>query len=151
MTEEKGTKRNKMDYKNGNIYKILNHVTDEVYVGSTVRSLSKRMHAHKEVSQSNTTRYAIHNHMREIGCESFYIELIEPYPCSNKEELRAKEGEWIRKFGTLNKENEGRTMKQHYDDHNPALKDKAKAYRQNNNQLMKKRAKCGGNKTEKRY
>ena len=90
MAEEKGTTRNKMDYKNGNIYKIVNHVTDEVYVSSTVSSLSKRMHSPKEVFHSNRTSYAIYTHMQEIGCESFCIELIELYACSTKEELGAK-------------------------------------------------------------
>ena len=34
--------------------------------------------------------------MNEIGVQHFQIELIETYPCNNKEELLAKEGYYIR-------------------------------------------------------
>ena len=40
--------------------------------------------------------------MNELGIEHFYIELIEKHPCDSKEELLQKEGEHIRKIGTLN-------------------------------------------------
>ena len=151
MTEEKGTERNKTDYKNGTIYKTLNHVTDEVYVGSTVRSLSKRMYEHKEVFHSNWTSYAIYSHMRESGCESFYIEFVEPYPCSTKEELRAKEGEWIRRVGTLEQQLKvcqwnhiTMTITQHWSTNRKHI------VKITTNRL-KKRATRGGNKAEKRY
>ena len=47
--------------------------------------------------------------MNEIGIEHFYIELIEECPCENVEQLRRKEGEWVRKMGTLNQVIPGRT------------------------------------------
>ena len=50
--------------------------------------------------------------MREHGVNNFYIELLEEYPCKNKEQLRAKEGEYIRNLSTLNKRIEGRTTKE---------------------------------------
>ena len=34
--------------------------------------------------------------MRELGVENFYIELIENFPCDTVEELRAREGHYIR-------------------------------------------------------
>ena len=37
-----------MDYKNAKIYKVLNDVTDDVYVGSTCQTLSKRMAEHRK-------------------------------------------------------------------------------------------------------
>jgi predicted GIY-YIG superfamily endonuclease len=36
-----------MDYKNGKIYAIRSHQTDEIYIGSTTQSLSKRFSNHK--------------------------------------------------------------------------------------------------------
>eukprot|EP00972_Heterocapsa_arctica_P110895 16331017-Heterocapsa_arctica.AAC.1 len=50
--------------------------------------------------------------MREVDSDEYYIELIENYPCSSLEELRAREGFWIREIGTLNKLVAGRTAKE---------------------------------------
>jgi hypothetical protein len=49
--------------------------------------------------------------MLSHGIENFGIELIEYCPCTTKEELHAKEGEWIRKIGTLNEVTAGRSNK----------------------------------------
>ena len=104
-----------MDYKNGKIYQLLNNNTNDVYVGSTTQPLCKILHQHK----SKSTRYTNHFYekMRDIGIEHFYIELIELYPCKSKEELRAREGHYIRERGTLNKIIAGRTQKQYNEEH----------------------------------
>ena len=47
--------------------------------------------------------------MNEIGIEHFYIELVEDYPCINKEHLNKGEGEHMRELGTLNTRVEQRT------------------------------------------
>ena len=95
-------------YQNGKIYKILNTEDDKVYVGSTCQKLlSKRMGKHREDALTRT--YPLYKHMNEIGIDKFYIELIMSYPCSSKDELIAKEREWIKAIGTLNKRIEGRT------------------------------------------
>ena len=70
--------------------------------------------------------------MNEIGCDAFYIELIENCPCSSKDELRAKEGEWIRRIGTLNKRIEGRTDKQYREDNKETLTEQKKKYYEEN-------------------
>lgn len=59
--------------------------------------------------------------MQEVGKDCFYIELVEPYPCSSKGELRARECEWIRKIGTLNMKIAGRSGKQWYDENKTGL------------------------------
>ena len=51
--------------------------------------------------------------MIELGKEHFYIELIEEYQCDNVEQLRAREGHFIRQMGTLNARIEGRTKKEY--------------------------------------
>ncbi len=48
--------------------------------------------------------------MNEIGFDRFRIQLIEDYPCSDKYELRQREGYWIRQMGTLNMKVAGRTQ-----------------------------------------
>ena len=44
----------------------------------------------------------LYDEMRRLGKEHFYIELIETYPCGNKDELVAKHQCYIRERGTLN-------------------------------------------------
>ena len=101
------------DYTNGRIYKILNHVDDECYVGSTCQSSSKRMAEHRAAfNEPKKQHYTLYTKMKEYGIENFYIELIEAYPCENNEELRKREGHYIREFGTLNKLIAGRTQQE---------------------------------------
>ena len=52
--------------------------------------------------------------MNALGVENFYIELVEECPCDNIEQLNRKEGEWIRKLGTLNSKVQGRTMAEYH-------------------------------------
>ena len=54
--------------------------------------------------------------MHKVGVDNFYIELIETCPCASREELAAKEGQWIRQIGTLNKIISGRSNKEYWQD-----------------------------------
>ena len=76
--------------------------------------------------------------MVEYGIENFYIELIEAYPCENNEELRKREGHYIREFGTLNKRIAGRTH-QEYDREYRQMK--MKEYREANREARSEHAK----------
>ena len=49
--------------------------------------------------------------VNEIGIENFYIELIEDWPCESVEQLRKREGYYIRMMATLNHNIAGRTDK----------------------------------------
>ena len=105
------------NYQNGKIYCIRNWVDDEVYVGSTIQALSKRMEKHRaSMNCEKRGKCFLYQKMREIGVENFYIELIEYHKCNTKEELFKKEGEWIRKMGTLNRQIQGRTPEQYRKD-----------------------------------
>ena len=79
--------------------------------------------------------------MNELGVENFYIELIEEYPCENIEQLRRKEGEWIRKMATLNEEIAGRTTREYYEEHIEEKKEHDKLYREENKDKRSKQAK----------
>ena len=65
-----------MDYRNGKLYKGLNHIDDNIYVSSTCSSLLKGMHEHKRRSHAGK-HTMLYNHMERLGTEQFYIELIE--------------------------------------------------------------------------
>ena len=98
------------DYSKGKIYKILNSIDDEIYVGSTIKTLGQRMAYHR-ASVKKQPHCKAYQHMIELGIEHFYIELIENCPCNDVYELRAREGHFIREIGTLNKNIAGRTKK----------------------------------------
>ena len=49
--------------------------------------------------------------MRDLGSDTFYIELLEECPVENIEQLRKKEGEYIRQLGTLNMSIAGSTKR----------------------------------------
>ena len=115
-----------MDYKNGKIYSIRSYQTDQIYIGSTTQSLSKRFSKHK----SDYKKYIKCNNICYISSfkilqfEDAYIELLEECPCENKEQLCKREGELIRIYDCVNKVISGRTRKE-YKEQN---KDKIKEY-----------------------
>jgi hypothetical protein len=117
-----------MDYKNGKIYKILNDITDDVYVGSTCQPLSKRMAEHRKSLNGATVlkskKRLLYDKMRAVGKDHFYIELIEEYPCDNIEQLLKREGCYIREIGTLNTIVSGRTQQEYNEDNKEHLREK---------------------------
>ena len=103
-----------MNYNNAKVYKIYNLIDDDIYVGSTCQSLSKRMAKHR--GSMNTTEKShrpLYSKMLDLGVENVFIELIEECPCESKDQLRQKEGFFIREMGTLNKRIENRSKKEY--------------------------------------
>ena len=78
----------------GKVYKLVNTVDNQIYVGSTVSPLSKRFHGHKTDARKPSTRRVM-THLLSIGWENVRIILIENYTCLSKEELRAREQYYI--------------------------------------------------------
>ena len=91
------------DYQKGKVYKIQNLKNDEIYVGSTCTPLCTRMAQHRVSSKLLKNQSKFYNTMRKLGAREFEIILLENYPCKDKDELRAKEDEYIQKLKpTLN-------------------------------------------------
>ena len=66
------------NYQNGKIYCVRNSIDDDIYVGSTTQSLSKRMAKHRtEVRNKAHEQYKLYIKMKELGSDNFYIELLE--------------------------------------------------------------------------
>ena len=127
-----------VDYLNGKIYKITNCEDNEVYVGSTCQSLSKRFSKHKKACYNNTKNHTyFYQYVNKLGFDRFCITLIEDYPCNNRTELRAREGVFIREQGTLNTQIEGRTYKQWKEDNKERIVEKAKEYREKTKEQRK--------------
>ena len=113
------------DYKNGKIYKILNTIDDSIYIGSTTELLCQRMGKHKyDCKCERNSKRPLYQKMIQFGLDNFYIELVEMYPCNSKEELLAKEGEWIRNIGSLNYHISGRTRAVYWMDKKQEINEK---------------------------
>lgn len=127
------------NYQNGKIYSIRSHQTDDIYIGSTARSISKRFYTHK----SNYDRWLndLHNYVSSFELfkyDDVYYELIECFPCNSKDELRKREGEIIRETeNCVNKVIAGRTKKQYLEDNKEVIKEKKKQYYENNKEVIK--------------
>ena len=78
------------NYNNSKIYKIINTVNDDLYVGSTVQKLSMRFAEHRR-SIRRYPNIKLYKEMAELGIEHFKIILLEPFACNSKEELIARE------------------------------------------------------------
>tara|TARA_R110002110_G_scaffold183735_1_gene390460 strand:+ start:136 stop:576 length:441 start_codon:yes stop_codon:yes gene_type:complete len=82
------------DYKNTKIYKLYNE-TGDTYIGSTTLPLTRRLSKHKsdaKYSSKHTTCVS-----RELfeNNNNVMIELIEDFPCENKDIINIREAEII--------------------------------------------------------
>jgi hypothetical protein len=105
-------------YANGKIYRIVCNKTDEQYIGSTAETLKQRLKLHKSsykiyqrTKKNYTTSYDI------LKGDDYKIELIENYPCKNRQELEAREGYHIKNNPCINHSVAGRTRKEYNHDH----------------------------------
>ena len=127
-----------MDYSKAKIYQILNTVNNDVYIGSTCQSLSKRMAKHRGCRNAHyKSHYKLYIKMNELGVDKFYIELIKESPCESVEQLRAIEGEYIRQMATLNARIEGRTQLQYRNDTKDTKREYDKQYRVLNEEKLR--------------
>ena len=82
--------KGQIDYSKYTIYSIRNNIDNDVYVGSTVRPLHKRLEAHRSCVKNNRLECLnLYSKMKELGMDNFYIELVEECPCENVEQLRS--------------------------------------------------------------
>jgi len=122
-------------YQYGKIYKLYNENDhSQVYIGSTIKMLNERLSVHK--SKSKTEKSLIYRTINN-NWNDWEFEIIEHFPCRNEEELKKREGEVIREYGTLNVRIEGQTRQEYYENN----KDKIKKYYENNKDKFKEKSK----------
>ena len=80
-------------YQNGAIYKIVNNIDDQIYVGSTCLMLAKRLYDHKRTATRKPNQ-PVYRHLSEIGWENVRIILVEQFPCDTKDQLEQRERYW---------------------------------------------------------
>ena len=85
----------------GRIYKITNKIDDMVYVGSTVKTLCKRLGDHM-YDYKKGTNMKLYEHFRQIGVENFEMELLEWKQVKNMNELHRLEQDWMEKENPKN-------------------------------------------------
>ena len=119
------------DCSKAKLYKIINSISNDLYIGSTTQRLCSRMSGHRQdCTQKKSKEYPLYKNMKELGIERFAIQLIEECPCKDRGESYKKEGEWIRnEQPTLNKQVAGRTHHQWYIDNKEHHNNKCKEYR----------------------
>lgn len=74
----------------GRIYKIVCSHCNEIYVGSTTQKLCSRMTKHRFDAKTQPERL-LYKHFHEQGLDRFQIILLESFPYTTLEALRAKE------------------------------------------------------------
>ena len=128
----------KNKYANGKIYKLWSLETNEIYVGSTVQPLHKRLYEHRSKARQTPCSRVIYQEMNSLGIDSFSIELIEDYPCKSLNELHRREGHWIRELrATLNKFVAGRTGKEYREENKDKIHTYRKSWVQSNTEKLK--------------
>jgi hypothetical protein len=150
------------NYQNGKIYKIVCNITNEIYVGSTISSLSERLRHH--ISEY---KYYINNKQNFVSSfviierGNYKIVLLENCPCETKEQLLIRERYY---FDTLNCINKMRPIittkeqceykqdyyKQYYIENRDEIKEQHKQYYiENKKEIAKKHKQYGIENREK--
>ena len=104
------------DYQKSKIYKLWSPSKNLVYYGSTTETISRRLSKHLTDFNryDNTTQKGYVNSFKILECPDYKIELVEDYPCNNRQQLCKKEGEYIKANECVNKCVAGRTAEEYY-------------------------------------
>jgi len=86
----------------GVIYKITNLANQKVYVGQTSTSVIQRWKEHKSDSRSPKRRFFFHQALLKYGQQFFILEVVDE--ATSKQDLDAKEVEWIERLDSTNPE-----------------------------------------------
>lgn len=119
-------------YAKGKIYCIRSHQTNRVYIGSTINTLTKRFSNHKKdyrTYQTNNKAGTYCSSFEILKYEDCYIELIENYPCIDKNELVRREGQTIRDTpNVVNINIAGRTVLEYREDNKQRIAEQKREY-----------------------
>jgi len=150
-----------VNYQNGRIYKIINDINDEIYIGSTCKPLSNRMGLHRSAARTKQVQSKFYARMNELGIQHFRIILIENYPCNSREELNQREDYYIQELKPslnqrcaifneerytqyqkeYNKEHMYVSQKKYYANHRDKMKEVQRAYQLKHAESLKAKRK----------
>ena len=84
---------------NCKVYKIINSIDDEIYIGSTKNTLSRRMAEHRRSCKKEEKKNIIlYIHMKKHGIDNFFIEIIEEKEVSSRSQQLMLEAKWQREI-----------------------------------------------------
>ena len=140
------------DYKNGKIYKIECQETNRIYIGSTCQpTVAGRLRGHVQqlacAKKGLTHAYMSSFSILESG--NYKCLLLCNYPCNTKDELTAKEAEYIRQYKNddmyecVNMCIPGRNRAEYRKDNAEKIKQYDKQYRKDNEEKVKAKVRCG--------
>ena len=102
------------NYKIGRVYKIINRLTTDIYIGSTFSTLNERWRGHKKQYnywlKKSIKRCSIYDNFKKYDIQNFKIILIKEYLCYREhnqdfKHLHSKEQLWINKMNCINELN----------------------------------------------
>jgi hypothetical protein len=119
-------------YKSGKIYAIKTENSDDIYIGSTIKTLNTRLKEHAlRYSKYLNGEYHFITSFDILKQEDFYIQLLEEHKDITRKELEKHEGEHIKKLKCVNKIVVGRTMQEYYLDNKDKIIEQTKTYKLN--------------------
>ena len=134
-------------YQLGKIYTIRHPNSEKYYIGSTCQEyLSRYFNSNK----AQYKRKDLHTRktlwiLFDMGIDDCYIELLENYPCKDKNEYyednKEKVKEWRKKYYEDNKEKVKEQKKEYYQDNKEKIKEQKKEYYGDNKEKVKERKK----------
>ena len=137
-------------YQSSKIYKITDIGYNKCYIGSTYESLAKRMVRHRsaynDYLSGKSAKIRSYCLFDEYGIANCKIELIEHFPCNTKDELRKREGYYIKETDCVNKQIAGRTKEEYREDFKDYLTDKIKEWNEINKDYRREYEKSYKNK-----
>ena len=127
------------DYQLGKIYKLSSPSKNLVYYGSTAQKhISTRISGHiKDYKLYLNNKGSYVYSFKVLECQDYKYELIEYYPCNNKEELKSREGWYIKNNDCVNKVIPNRTRSEWLKDNIEYIKERTQTYSNNYYQLNK--------------
>ena len=123
-----------VNYQNGKIYKIESLIGNCRYIGSTCQKLSMRMAKHRQKYRQQKQYYTSYEVLKYSDAK---ILLILNHACNSKEELEAKEAEYIKQLDCVNKYIPQRTEKQYREDNKELIAEKQRKWRSENKEYTK--------------
>ena len=124
----------------GFVYLIRSNQTDDVYYGSTIQILCKRLAEHRSsYKKCDNKKYM--SSFELMKYEDAYIELVEIVEFQDKKELHAREGFYIRNNNCVNKKIMGRTKAEYTIDMRDVKREYDKQYCVDNKDKIKERKK----------
>ena len=148
------------DFSKGKIYKLVSNISSDVYIGSCIIELCRRLSKHKSPSNTCASKSMF------INDAIITIVLIENYPCETKNQLKARElhyrttieciiknrpfitdiihnnyNEWKKEYDLMHKEYINEYKRQHYESNKHSVLERQKQYYETNKQVIKEKAK----------